>query len=49
MARAHEIAAFDLAQRILSGEYSEGSSRLWDLLSMTCRERALGGWAEEGD
>ena len=52
MTRAREIAAMDEAQRILSGEYGEGSTRLWmslarGLLSMTRRERALEVWAEE--
>ena len=49
MIRAREIAAVDLAQRILCGE---GSSRLWmslarGLLSMTRRDRALEAWADE--
>ena len=52
MTRAREIAAFDLAQWILSGEYGEGSSRFWmslarGLLSMTRRDRALEAWADE--
>ena len=52
MTRAREIAAMDEAQRILSGEYGEGSTRLWmslarGLLSMNRRERALEVWAEE--
>ena len=49
MTRAHEIAALDGAQRILSGE---GSTRIWmslarSLLSMTRRDRALEVWADE--
>ena len=49
MIRAREIAAVDLAQRILCGE---GSSRLWmslarGLLSMYRRDLALIDWAEE--
>ena len=49
MIRAREIAAVDLAQRILCGE---GSSRLWmslarGLLSTTRRDRAVEVWAEE--
>ena len=52
MARAHEIAASHQAQRILSGEYGEGSTRLWmslarGLLSMTRRDRAVEVWAYE--
>ena len=52
MTRAREIAAMDRAQRILSGEYGEGSTRLWmslarGLLSMTRRDRALEAWADE--
>ena len=52
MTRAHEIAALDGAQRILSGEYGEGSTRLWmslarGLMSMNRRERALEVWADE--
>ena len=49
MIRAREIAAVDLAQRILCGE---GSSRLWmslarGLLSTTRRDRAVEVCAEE--
>ena len=49
MTRAHEIAALDRAQRILSGE---GSTRIWmslarSLLSMTRRDRALEDWAKD--
>ena len=52
MTRAREIAAMDRVQRILSGEYGEGSTRLWmslarGLLSMTRRDRALEVWADE--
>ena len=52
MTRAREIAAMDQAQRILSGDYDEGSTRHWmslarGLLSMTRRDRALEVWAEE--
>ena len=49
MTRAHEIAALDGAQRILSGA---GSTRIWmslarSLLSMTRRDGALEDWAED--
>ena len=49
MTRAHEIAALDGAQRILSGA---GSTRIWmslarSLLSMTRRDDALEDWAED--
>ena len=49
MIRAREIAAVDLAQRILC---AEGSSRLWmslarGLLSTARRDRAVQVWAEE--
>ena len=49
MTRAHEIAALDGAQRILSGE---GSTRIWmslarSLLSMARRDDALEDWAED--
>ena len=52
MTRAREIAAMDRVQRILSGEYGEGSTRFWmslarGLLSMTRRDRALEVWADE--
>ena len=49
VARMHEIAASDGAQRILSGA---GSTRIWmslarSLLSMTRRDDALEDWAED--
>ena len=49
MTRAHEIAAFHQAQRILSGEYGEGSSWLWMNLAraLLSRARWIEFWAEE--
>ena len=49
MTRAREIAAMDRVQRILSGEYGEGSSWLWMNLAraLLSRARWIEFWAEE--
>ena len=49
MTRAREIAAMDEAQRILSGEYGQSSSRLWISLAQCflSRARRIEFWAEE--
>ena len=49
MIRAHEIAALDRTQRIISGEYSKGSRRLWIRLAqgLLSRVRWMEFWAEE--
>ena len=49
MIRAREIVAMDRAQRILCGEYGEGSTWLWIRLAqgLLSRARWIEFWAEE--